>query len=103
MSPGLEAFASGPRSQHGKDDFAWLSICYTLLFFSASPAIGAPYAFVELQKVSVLNVNHEARILSIVGAPDPEEADGGGPAELASVAPSANGTHSAGGTGSDSG
>jgi len=73
-STAMEAFGPGPRSA-GKDDFAWLSLCYTLLFFSAAPAGGAPYAFVELQKVSVLTVQPEARVLTLVGAPDPEEGD----------------------------
>merc|ERR1719265_830699 len=71
-SIGNDAFVGGPK----KDDYAWLSLCYTLLFFSASPTTGAPYAFVELQKVRVSNVQPDARILTIVGAPEPEENDG---------------------------
>jgi len=61
----------GPR----RDDCAWLSICYTLLFFSASPITGAPYAFVELQKVTVSNVQADTRILSLVGVAEPEDHD----------------------------
>lgn len=59
----------GPR----RDDFAWLSTCYSLLFFSASPAMGSPYAFIELQKVSVTAVSQESRVLTLVGATEPED------------------------------
>jgi hypothetical protein len=52
-----------------------LSICYTLLFFSASPGTGAPYAFVELQRVSISNIQTENRILTLTGVPEPEEHD----------------------------
>jgi len=72
----------GPR----RDDFTWLSICYTLLFFSASPMTGSPYAFVELQRVSISSVQQENRILTLTGNPEAEEQDadlaaagGGGP------------------------
>jgi len=58
-----------------RDDFAWMSLCYTLLFFSASPQTGAPYAFVELRKVCVANLEEEGNVLSLVGAPELEEAE----------------------------
>merc|ERR1719491_1667448 len=61
-----EASRPGPR----RDDFTWLSICYTLLFFPASPLTGAPYAFIELQRVSVASVQPENRILTLVGVPE---------------------------------
>lgn len=63
--------APGPR----RDDFAWLSTCYSLLFFSASPAMGSPYAFVELQKVSVATVSPESRVITLVGAVEAEDGD----------------------------
>lgn len=31
-----------------------LSLCYTLLFFSASPDMGVPYAFIELRKARLV-------------------------------------------------
>mmetsp|Transcript_26759 Transcript_26759/g.62407 ORF Transcript_26759/g.62407 Transcript_26759/m.62407 type:complete len:720 (-) Transcript_26759:90-2249(-) len=58
-----------------RDDFAWMSLCYTLLFFSAAPQTGAPYAFVELRKVCVANLDEEGNVLSLVGAPESEETD----------------------------
>lgn len=67
----VEALPSGPR----REDFAWLSLCYTLLFFSATPTNSAPYAFVQLSKVTIHSVQQESRMLTIVGAPEPEEAD----------------------------
>lgn len=71
--PGLpsEGVVPGPR----RDDYSWLSICYTLLFFSASPTTGAPYAFVELQRVQIASIQTDTRILSLVGAPEPDDAD----------------------------
>jgi len=83
--PGLsppETHHPGPR----RDDFTWLSICYTLLFFSASPIMGSPYAFVELQRVSVTSVQQDNRTLTLTGIPEAEDQDadlaaagGGGP------------------------
>lgn len=67
----LEAGHAGPR----RDDFTWLSICYTLLFFSASPIVGSPYAFVELQRVTVASVAEDTRTLTLVGVADNEEHD----------------------------
>lgn len=64
-----------------RDDFAWVSLCYTLLFFSAAPQTGAPYAFVELRKVCVANLDEENLIMSLVGAPESEETE----ADLAGV------------------
>lgn len=81
--PGLSSAAGGvaPGTIHTaaaqrRDDQAWLSLCYTLLFFSASPQFGVPYAFIELRKVCVAAVDEEAHVLAIVGAPEPEECDG---------------------------
>jgi hypothetical protein len=69
---GVEAFPStGPR----RDDFTWLSLCYTLLFFSPSPSQGAPYAFIELQRTVVHNVQPAARSLTLVGAPERDDLD----------------------------
>jgi len=71
--PGVEAFPStGPR----RDDFTWLSLCYTLLFFSTSPTQGAPYAFIELQRTLVHNVQPAARSLTLVGASERDDLDG---------------------------
>lgn len=70
MQQGAEA-TPGPR----RDDFAWISTCYSLLFFSASPAMGSPYAFIELQKVSIAAVNPETRVLTLVGAVEAEDGD----------------------------
>lgn len=53
----------GPR----RDDFAWLTACCSLLFFSASPSSGAPYAFAELRKVAVASSNAQTRVLTLVG------------------------------------
>mmetsp|Transcript_73575 Transcript_73575/g.238085 ORF Transcript_73575/g.238085 Transcript_73575/m.238085 type:complete len:812 (-) Transcript_73575:282-2717(-) len=67
-----------------REDHAWLSLCYTLLFFSATPQMGFPYAFVELRRVAVASLNEESRVLTLVGASEPEEscetglADAGG-------------------------
>lgn len=58
-----------------RDDFAWLSIVYTLLFFTSSPQTGAPYAFVDLRKICVANVDENTQILTLVGAPEPDEGD----------------------------
>merc|ERR550537_145028 len=58
------------------DDHIWLSLCYGLLFFSASPSTGAPYAFVELRQVTISNVDVESRILTLVGIPETEEKSG---------------------------
>jgi len=66
-----EATPSGAR----RDDFAWLSICYTLLFFSASPSNGAPYAFVELSRVRIAHIQNDARIITLVGIADPDDVD----------------------------
>lgn len=58
-----------------KENNVWLSLCYTLLFFSSSPQIGAPYAFVELRRVCVASLDEQSRIATLVGVPDTEEAD----------------------------
>lgn len=58
-----------------REDFAWLSICYTLLFFSASPINGAPYAFVELQRVTVSSKQPDTLTISLVGAQEAEDHD----------------------------
>jgi len=84
-----ESALNGPAPQTGelaptssrRDDFTWLSLCYTLLFFGASPHLGAPYAFVELRKIAVAGVDEESNILSLAGAPEIEEQE----AELAAV------------------
>eukprot|EP00931_Biecheleriopsis_adriatica_P042299 TRINITY_DN24112_c0_g2_i2.p1 TRINITY_DN24112_c0_g2~~TRINITY_DN24112_c0_g2_i2.p1 ORF type:complete len:715 (-),score=153.46 TRINITY_DN24112_c0_g2_i2:99-2204(-) len=68
---------AGSGNSLKRDDFAWLSIVYTLLFFSAQPQTGAPYAFIELRKICVSNVDEGAQILTLVGAPEQEEGDGG--------------------------
>eukprot|EP00929_Paragymnodinium_shiwhaense_P104798 TRINITY_DN6950_c0_g2_i2.p1 TRINITY_DN6950_c0_g2~~TRINITY_DN6950_c0_g2_i2.p1 ORF type:complete len:716 (+),score=135.94 TRINITY_DN6950_c0_g2_i2:104-2251(+) len=91
-SPGAygEAATAAPASatlamSTSRDDFAWLSLCHSLLFFCADPAKGAPYAFLELQRVSVLSVQPEARVLTLVGAPEDDALDGdaaGQPAQL---------------------
>jgi len=78
-SPGKRGttLEANPSAGPKRDDFAWLSLCFTLLFFAASPnADAAPYAFVELQKVSVQSIQPELRILTIVGTPDPSEQEG---------------------------
>jgi len=66
---------SGPAK---RDDHAWLSLCYTLLFFSASPGTGVPYAFIELRKICVAALDEEQRILTLAGAPDLEDDPGDG-------------------------
>jgi len=74
--PGREArqaYEALPSSR--REDFAWISLCFTLLFFSASPTTGAPYAFVDLRRTALAQVQTEARILTIIGTPEPEEAD----------------------------
>lgn len=69
------------------DDHAWLSLCYTLLFFSA-PQMGIPYAFLELKRIIVAALDEESRVMSLVGAPESDEADadvaaaGGSPANV---------------------
>lgn len=90
--PGMmppEGMNSGPR----RDDFTWLSICYTLLFFSATPMTGSPYAFVELQRVQVSSVQQDKQILTLTGVPEPEEQDsdlaaaGGGGTNINDITP----------------
>lgn len=56
-----------------RDDATWLSLCYTLLFFSVDPKLNVPYAFLELKKVSVVALDEENRVLTIVGATEPDE------------------------------
>jgi hypothetical protein len=69
--PGGQEGGVGSR----REDFAWLSICYTLLLFSASPIVGAPYAFVELQRVTVSNKQSDTLTISLEGAQDLEDHD----------------------------
>lgn len=52
----------GPR----RDDFAWLSSSFSLLFFFASP-MASPYAMIELPKVCISEVKTDSRILTLVG------------------------------------
>ncbi|CAE7460514.1 unnamed protein product [Symbiodinium sp. CCMP2456] len=58
-----------------RDDFAWLSVVYTLLFFAAHPQTGAPYAFIELRKVSISQMDEGNQELTLVGVADPEDPD----------------------------
>mmetsp|Transcript_25285 Transcript_25285/g.57355 ORF Transcript_25285/g.57355 Transcript_25285/m.57355 type:complete len:736 (+) Transcript_25285:52-2259(+) len=69
--PPGEKLAGGDAGRGQRDDFAWLSLCYTLLFFAASHS-SAPYAFVELQKICIACLDEENHILSLVGAPEPD-------------------------------
>uniref|UniRef100_A0A7S1Q5N7 SEC7 domain-containing protein n=1 Tax=Alexandrium catenella TaxID=2925 RepID=A0A7S1Q5N7_ALECA len=69
------AEATATHAVSKRDDFAWVSLCYTLLFFSAAPQTGAPYAFVELRKVCVANLDQESLIMSLVGAPESEDTE----------------------------
>merc|ERR1719215_2101032 len=91
-----EGMNSGPR----RDDFTWLSICYTLLFFSASPLLGSPYAFVELQRVTIASVQQEKQIITLAGVPEPDDQDG----DLAAAGggPSANTVNGIGDLGRES-
>ncbi|CAE7033203.1 unnamed protein product [Symbiodinium natans] len=56
-----------------RDDFAWLSVVYTLLFFAAHPQTGAPYAFIELRKVNISQMDEGNQELTLVGVADPED------------------------------
>mmetsp|Transcript_51623 Transcript_51623/g.122858 ORF Transcript_51623/g.122858 Transcript_51623/m.122858 type:complete len:695 (+) Transcript_51623:69-2153(+) len=55
-----------------RDDFAWMSLCHTLLFFATSQGL-APYAFIDLKGLRVSEVQVDNRSLILVGA-TPEEA-----------------------------
>jgi len=63
----------GPR----RDDHAWVSLCYTLLFFSVTSHGSVPYAFVELPKVVLASVDEGNRVLTLVGAPEVDGDEGG--------------------------
>jgi len=63
--------SSAPR----RDDYVWLSLACTLLFFSAAPATGAPFAFVQLQKVCISRVQAETNTLCLAGIPEQDDAD----------------------------
>mmetsp|Transcript_47965 Transcript_47965/g.86543 ORF Transcript_47965/g.86543 Transcript_47965/m.86543 type:complete len:406 (-) Transcript_47965:195-1412(-) len=71
-SHGQEAIAGGSLK---RDDYAWLSIVHSLLFFSAQPQTGAPYAFIELRKVLVANVDESGQVLTLFGGADPDDPD----------------------------
>mmetsp|Transcript_13911 Transcript_13911/g.25641 ORF Transcript_13911/g.25641 Transcript_13911/m.25641 type:complete len:670 (+) Transcript_13911:64-2073(+) len=58
-----------------RDDFAWMSLCHTLLLFSTAQTT-APYAFMELRKLRVSEVQVDNRSLILVGATEEVEADG---------------------------
>eukprot|EP00405_Crypthecodinium_cohnii_P036484 CAMPEP_0206547890 /NCGR_PEP_ID=MMETSP0325_2-20121206/13560_1 /ASSEMBLY_ACC=CAM_ASM_000347 /TAXON_ID=2866 /ORGANISM="Crypthecodinium cohnii, Strain Seligo" /LENGTH=799 /DNA_ID=CAMNT_0054047271 /DNA_START=185 /DNA_END=2585 /DNA_ORIENTATION=+ len=54
----------------GRDDHCWLSLCQSLLFFSLSPELGYPYAFLELPRVVVASLDEESRLITFAGAPE---------------------------------
>jgi len=83
--PGMTPPESNPGPR--RDDFTWLSICYTLLFFSASPVTGSPYAFVELQRVAVSGIQQENRIITLTGVAEKEDTE-----DLAAAGPTINST-----------
>lgn len=65
-------------SRAGKDK-VWLSLCYSLLFLSASPENDeAPYAFVHLPKVHLERTSAKLFTMALVGSPQgltPEESE----------------------------
>ncbi|CAJ1329925.1 unnamed protein product [Effrenium voratum] len=67
------AEAIPPSRMVKRDDFAWLSVVYTLLFFAAHPQTGAPYAFIELRRVNIAHTDEGNQELTLVGVPDPED------------------------------
>eukprot|EP00913_Durusdinium_trenchii_P034431 g32212.t1 len=67
--------SEAPSRMAKRDDFAWLSVVYTLLFFAAHPQTGAPYAFIELRRVCIAHMDEGNQELTLVGALDPEEPD----------------------------
>mmetsp|Transcript_108520 Transcript_108520/g.242022 ORF Transcript_108520/g.242022 Transcript_108520/m.242022 type:complete len:741 (-) Transcript_108520:71-2293(-) len=64
---GASAGAAVPAPR--RDDFAWLSLCYTLLFFSTSFGC-APYAFVQVKTLCIAKLDEENYVLSLVSAPE---------------------------------
>mmetsp|Transcript_99362 Transcript_99362/g.206976 ORF Transcript_99362/g.206976 Transcript_99362/m.206976 type:complete len:755 (-) Transcript_99362:277-2541(-) len=69
----MHSVATGLPATTGKlDDHAWLSLCCTLLFFSA-PQMGVPYAFLELKRALVSALDEESRVMTVVGAPEAED------------------------------
>lgn len=67
--------SEAPNRMAKRDDFAWLSVVYTLLFFAAHPQMGAPYAFIELRRVCISHMDEGNQELALVGTLDPEEPD----------------------------
>jgi len=67
--------SEAPNRMAKRDDFAWLSVVYTLLFFAAHPQMGAPYAFIELRRVCISHMDEGNQELTLVGTLDPEESD----------------------------
>lgn len=51
-------------------DKAWLSMCFTLLFFSSSPTDEAPYAFLHLRRVVLQRVDPAQSTMTLVGCPE---------------------------------
>lgn len=93
LTSGADVIPGTGSLQLKRDDFAWLSIVHMLLFFTANPNSGAPYAFIELRKVCISSIDEGAQILILVGAPEDTEAEfsasgGGAPAR----SPQANAT-----------
>jgi len=54
-----------PSSHEKKDNFTWLSLSCKLLFFSDSPSTAAPFAFLDLQKVSIASIDIQERVLTL--------------------------------------
>lgn len=60
-----------------RDDFVWLSACFSLLFFTSQPQGGAPYAFLELRSVGVQGIDEGNRVVTLVGLASPGTEPGG--------------------------
>jgi len=65
--PGAHAEKADVSLSGKMDDHTWLSLCCGLLFFSASPSTGAPYAFVDVRRVKIANVDIESSTLTLTG------------------------------------
>lgn len=74
-APGLAGVGAAATAVR-RDEYVWLTLCCNLLFFSASPEVGFPYAFIELRRVGIAALNEESRVLSLVGTPEREDRGG---------------------------
>jgi len=76
--PGARGGAPAPQiapSRSVEGDSVWLGVGCSLLFFSEMPGATVPYAFVQLQKVTVTAVYGDKCTLALEGVTDQENAE----------------------------